>query len=68
MGIFKRLRYVYPQQVLLHIYNSLFVAHNNYGLLVWGVDTDIIFKVQKKAVRIITGNYYTAHTEPASNR
>ena len=64
IGILKRLRYVYPEQVLLQIYNSLFMAHINYGLLVWGVDTDIIFKLQKKAVRIITGNYYIAHSEP----
>ena len=40
------------------------MAHINYGLLVWGVDTDIIFKLQKKAVRIITGTYYIAHSEP----
>ena len=64
IGILKRLRYVYPEQVLLQIYNSLFMAHINYGLLVWGVDTDRIFKLQKKAVRIITGNYYIAHSEP----
>ena len=30
----------------------------------WDVDTNIIFKLQKKAVRIITGNYYIAHSEP----
>ena len=30
----------------------------------WGVDTDRIFKLQKKAVRIITENYYIAHSEP----
>ena len=64
IGILKRLRYVYPEQVLLQIYNSLFMAHINYGLLVWGVDTDIIFKLQKKAVRILTGNDYIAHSEP----
>ena len=64
LGILKRLRYVYPEQVLLQIYNSLFMAHINYGLLVWGVDTDRIFKLQKKAVRIITGNDYIAHSEP----
>ena len=64
IGILKRLRYVYPGQVLLQIYNSLFVAHINYGRLVWGVDTDRIFKLQKKAVCIITGNYYVAHSEP----
>ena len=56
--------YVYPEQALLTIYNSLFVSHINYGLLVWGGDLDRIFKLQKKAVRIITRNDYIAHTEP----
>ena len=64
IGILKRLRYVYPEQVLLQIYNSLFIAHINYGLLVCGVDTDRIFKLQKKVVCIITGNYYITHSEP----
>ena len=64
IGIFKRLRYVYPEQVLLTIYNSLFVSHINYGLLVWGVELDRIYMLQKKAVRIVTGNDYIAHTEP----
>ena len=64
IDILKRLRYVYPEQVLQQIYNSLFMAHINYGLLVWGVDTDRKFKLQKKAVHIITGNYYIAHSEP----
>ena len=64
IGILNRLRYVYPEQVLLQIYNSLFIVHINYGLPVWGVDTDRLFKLQKKAVRIITGNYYIADSEP----
>ena len=64
IGILKRLRYVYPEQVLLQIYNSLFIAHINYGLFVCGVDTDRIFKLQKKVVCIITGNYYITHSEP----
>ena len=40
------------------------MAHINYGLLVWGVDTNRIFKLKKKAVGIITGNYYIARSEP----
>ena len=34
IGILKRLRYVYPEQVLLQIHKSLFMAHINYGILV----------------------------------
>ena len=64
IGILKIFRYVYPEQVPLQIYNALFVVHINYGIFVWGVDTDRIFKLQKKAVLIIPGNYYIAHSEP----
>ena len=39
IGLLERLRYVYPEKVLLSICNSQFVAHINYGLLVCGVDT-----------------------------
>ena len=40
------------------------LSHLNYGILVWGFDLDRLFKLQKKAIRIITGSKYNAHTEP----
>ena len=43
-GILYRLKYVYPKNVLLTIYNSLFVPHINYGSLVWGTNIDRIQK------------------------
>ena len=64
IGILYRLRYVVPEQILLIIYNSLFISHINYGLLLWGKDSSRIFRLQKKAIRIITGSEYLAHTEP----
>ncbi len=64
VGILGRLKITYPKQALLHIYNSLFVSHLNYGLLLWGRVFEKIFKLQKKAIRIITHSEYLAHTEP----
>ena len=33
IGILNRLKYIYPQHILLAIYNSLFMSHVNYGIL-----------------------------------
>ena len=35
-GILHRLKYIYPQNVLITLYKSLFVPHINYGSLLWG--------------------------------
>ena len=35
-GILHRLKYIYPQILLITLYKSLFVLHINYGSLLWG--------------------------------
>ena len=35
-GVLNRLKYVYPWQMLLSLYNTLIMSHINYGLLLWG--------------------------------
>ena len=45
-GILNRLKYIYPTNVLLTIYKSLFVPHINYGSLVWGQYFNAISKLQ----------------------
>ena len=64
VGIINKLKHVYPLNALTSIYNSLFVSHMNYGLLLWGTQTDDVYKIQKKAVRYITCSEYRAHSEP----
>ena len=64
VGILNRLKRIYPEQILLTIYNSLFISHINYGLLLWWNDQDRVNQLQKKAVRIVSGSQYLAHTEP----
>ena len=63
-GILNKLKFIYPQNIILTIYNSLFVSHINYGSLVWGTNINRISKMQKRVIRIITHSNYIAHTEP----
>ena len=64
VGIIYKLKYVYPKAALMTLYTSLFLSHINYGLLLWGTDITRAFILQKKLIRIITGNEYRAHSEP----
>ena len=63
-GILHRLKYIYPQNILITLYKSLFVPHINYESLLWGHAGGALDKIQKKAVRTITYSNYIAHSEP----
>ena len=65
-GILKKLNYFLPQSIFKNIYTSRFLCHINYGILAWGhnLNSNIIYKLQKRAVRIITCSKYNAHSEP----
>ena len=63
-GILHRLKYYFPQNILITLYKSLFTPHINYGSLLWGQAGGNLDKLQKKTIRTITYNNYTAHTEP----
>ena len=64
VGIIFKLCHFIPCDILLSIYNSLILPHITYGILAWGYESDIIFGLQKKAVRAMTCAKYTAHTDP----
>ena len=67
IGILYRLRNVYPESVLVTIYNTLVPPHFHYCLLLWGSvvkENHSLHLLQKKALRIITNSDYLAHTEP----
>ena len=64
LGILSRLKRYLPQSILLMIYNSLVIPYLQYGILCWGFKTNRPFKLQKRAVRLITSSKYNAHTEP----
>ena len=71
IGILYRLRNVYPESVLITIYNTLILPHFHYCLLLWGPvvkENHSLHLLQKKALRIITNSDYLAHTEPLCKR
>ena len=68
IGIFYKIRYLVPYNVLLNLYYSLIYPYLIYCLLIWGgtFKTHLydILLLQKKLVRIITKSNYFAHTDP----
>ena len=64
VGIIRKLKNVLPSSVLLTIYNSLILPQLTYGILVWGYESNCIFKLQKIALRAMTSSKYNAHTNP----
>ena len=68
IAILRKVRSIFPLNVLKMIYMSLIYSHLNYCILIWGSAEDGIieplFKLQKKAVRIINKSNYLDHTAP----
>ena len=66
IGIINHLKSIYPQRVLLTLYNCLIISHTLYGILLWGKsdNVDKIAKLQKRAIRTISFSRPIAHTEP----
>ena len=62
VGILYRLNNIFHKIFLQTLYNSLIASYINYGLLLWGVESNRIELLQKKAIRLITNSSYTAHT------
>ena len=52
---------VLPTHIKLTLYNTL--VQPDYGIMVWGFTCDRIFKLQKKAIRIVSLSKYKAHTD-----
>ena len=63
-GVLDRLKYVYPWQILLSLYNTLIMSYINYGLLLWGTKVYELEHQQKRTVRTIKNNHPLAHSEP----
>ena len=67
IGVMYRLKHIYPEAVLLFIYQSIINAHFTYGLLVWGskINTNHpLHLLQKRALRIVKNTDYVTHSEP----
>ena len=64
IGILYRLRNTFSLDVLKTLYKSLVLLYIHYGLLLWGIEVKKLESIQKRAIRLITGSNYVAHTEP----
>lgn len=64
IGRINCLKHLFPKRVLLTLYNSLILPHLNYGILAWGSRAHVVYKLQKKALRVISGSKYNAHSSP----
>ena len=54
-SILNRLKHELPLPILKTIYNTLFLSHLNYEILLWGSEIESIHKLQKRVLRIISG-------------
>ena len=64
VGIMTRLKKFLPSNILVMLYNSLFLPYINYGSLIWGWQCNKLIKLQKKAIRTIAKARYNSHTTP----
>ena len=58
------LKKILPKSCLKNIYQALIHSHLNYGVLLWGYESHRIFKLQKRALRLLSKTHYLAHTDP----
>ena len=63
-GILDKLKHYLPVDILRTLYFSLINWNLNYSILVWGYPCQCLIKLQKKAICIISGSKYNAHTGP----
>ena len=64
LGVMNRLKRYLPLSALKTMYNSLILSQLQFGITRWGFEWNRIFKLQKRAVRIMTNSKYNSHTEP----
>lgn len=68
IGVLCRTRDILPIRVKYMLYNSLLACHLQYCNLVWASTTLVniqkLLRLQKRAIRIVAGESYLAHTAP----
>ena len=67
LGVLYKLRF-FPRNILLMIYNAIITPHLNYCNVAWASSTNYsmlrLFRLQKKAIRIVFHANFLAHTSP----
>ena len=68
IGILYQIKHFVPERILYSLYCTLILPYINYGILAWGnackSHLDKVFKLQKKALRIISNSHYRSHSAP----
>jgi len=68
IGVMNKLKHYIPERILHSLYCSLVMPYINYGILVWGnaykTYVQKIFKLQKRAMRVISNSHYRSHAAP----
>ena len=64
LGVMNRLKRYLPLSALKTMYDSLILSQLQFGITCWGFEWNRIFKLQKRAVRIMSNSKYNSHTEP----
>ena len=68
VGTLSRLKRFLPSAILKIIYNALIQPRLNFGVLLWGLNSGRILKLQKRAIRALTCSKYNAHCDPLFRR
>ena len=64
LGVMNRLKRYLSISVMKLMYYSLILSHLQFGITCWGFECNRLFKLQKRALRIMTKSKHNAHTEP----
>ena len=64
LGVMNRLKKFLPFSALKLMYESLISSHLQFNITSWGFTCNRVFKLQKRAIRILCNAKYNAHTEP----
>ncbi len=68
LGLLKRLKTFIPSNTLIMLSNSLVLPHFDYANVVWrtacGTQIEYVYKLQKRAARILTGANRFSRTKP----
>ena len=64
LGVMNRLKHKLPSTVLKLMYDALIMSHFQYCITSRGYSCYRLFKLQQRAIRIVTLSKYNAHTDP----
>jgi hypothetical protein len=64
-GMLSKARHYIPKHAIKSLYFAIFSSHMTYGCQIWGqINNEKLFKLQKKALRIISFTKFDAHSSP----